>query len=172
MKLILASTPDGTIGAGNDLPWGRAQKSDLKRFKELTQGNVVIMGRKTFESLPGILPNRPHIVVTRSQFTGEHLPDSFKKGTYLITHDLDAAMTLAESHEGDAFVIGGASIAHQAMPHIQEVFLTVVEAEGIQGDVKFDLGVLNEFELAESECHPADESNAHPYRFEHWVRKP
>jgi dihydrofolate reductase len=96
IALIVARAANGVIGREGQLPWHIP--ADLKRFKALTMGSAMIMGRKTFESLPGLLPGRRHIVLTRGNWTAP--------GTE-VAHDVEDALALAGS---DAFVIGGADI--------------------------------------------------------------
>lgn len=105
VNVILASTPSGIIGVDGTLPW--KLRSDLIHFKSLTDGHPIIMGRKTYESLPGILPNRLHIVVTAN-------PHKVKvSGNVIVTPTLDDALTLADIHSGstgECFIIGGATL--------------------------------------------------------------
>jgi dihydrofolate reductase len=118
--LVVAAARNGTIGAGGKLPWHIP--ADLKRFKALTMGKPMIMGRKTFESLPGLLPGRRHIVLTRDpawSAAGAELAASF-----------DAAVALAGT---DAAVIGGAEIFALALPGAGRIELTEVHAE-VPGD--------------------------------------
>lgn len=118
MNAIVAVSENGGIGKDNELLFRIS--SDLKRFKELTAGHAVIMGRKTLQSLPGGrgLPNRRNIVITRdSDFTAERAE---------VVHSIDEALALAD--EG-AFVIGGASIYAAMLPYCDKVYLTKVYAE-------------------------------------------
>ncbi|MCB2063788.1 MAG: dihydrofolate reductase [Novosphingobium sp.] len=117
--LILARASDGTIGNDGAMPWHIP--ADLKRFKALTLGEnegakPMIMGRKTFESLPGLLPGRRHIVLTRDR-------DWQAEGAE-IAHDVDAALALAG--QGEVAVIGGAEIYALFMPLAHRIELTEV----------------------------------------------
>jgi dihydrofolate reductase len=96
--LVVARGENGVIGRGGTLPWHLPQ--DLKRFKALTMGKPMIMGRKTFESLPGLLPGRRHIVITRDTEWGAEGAE--------VAHDIEDALALAG--DGPACVIGGAEI--------------------------------------------------------------
>ena len=125
MNAIVAISENGGIGKGNRLLFRIS--ADLKRFKELTSGHTVIMGRKTLQSLPGGrgLPNRRNIVITRDiDFTAERAE---------IVHSVDEALALAEE---DAFVIGGASIYQAMLPYCDKVYLTKVYADA-EADVFF-----------------------------------
>ena len=118
MNAIVAVSENGGIGKDNELLFRIS--ADLKRFKELTSGHTVIMGRKTLQSLPGGrgLPNRRNIVITRdSDFTAERAE---------VVHSIDEALALADE---DAFVIGGASIYAAMLPYCEKVYLTKVYAE-------------------------------------------
>lgn len=125
MNAIVAISENGGIGKDNGLLFHIS--ADLKRFKELTSGHTVIMGRKTLQSLPGGrgLPHRRNIVITRDpDFTAERAE---------IVHSVDEALALAEE---DAFVIGGASIYQAMLPYCDKVYLTKVYADA-EADVFF-----------------------------------
>lgn len=125
MNAIVAISENSGIGKDNGLLFHIS--ADLKRFKELTSGHTVIMGRKTLQSLPGGrgLPNRRNIVITRDiDFTAERAE---------IVHSVDEALALAEE---DAFVIGGASIYQAMLPYCDKVYLTKVYADA-EADVFF-----------------------------------
>ncbi len=115
--LIVARADDGTIGDKGALPW--RLPADLKRFKALTMGKPMIMGRKTFISLPGLLPGRRHIVLTRD--VGWSAPGAE------VAHDVASALALAG--DGDVAVIGGADVLAQFEPHAQRYELTEVHGE-------------------------------------------
>ena len=120
--LIYARAANGAIGKNGALPWHLP--ADLKRFKALTMGKPMIMGRKTFESLPGILPGRRHIVLTRRErwdSTGAEQVRSVEEA-------------LATAGDGDVAVIGGAAIFDVFMPHATCVELTEIHAD-FDGDV-------------------------------------
>jgi len=119
--LICARAANGTIGRGNELPWHLP--ADLRRFKALTMGKPMIMGRKTFESLPGLLPGRRHIVLTRD-------PDWQAEGAEVARTVGDALM---QAGDGEAAVIGGAEIYGLFLPLAQKVELTEVHAD-YEGD--------------------------------------
>jgi len=119
--LIVAAARNGTIGVDGRLPWHIP--ADLKRFKALTMGKPMVMGRKTFASLPGLLPGRRHIVLTRD-------PAWSAPGAE-VAHDLDAALALAGA--GEVAVIGGAEIFALALPRAARLELTEVQAE-VAGD--------------------------------------
>ena len=123
--LIYARAANGAIGNEGDLPW--RLPADLKRFKALTMGKPMIMGRKTFESLPGLLPGRRHIVLSRR--------DSFSaEGVEMAGSVKDALTLAAEGNDtGEVAVIGGAAIYDVFMPLAHRIELTQIHAD-YEGD--------------------------------------
>ena len=115
--IVVARARNGTIGKDNTLPWHIP--ADLKRFKALTMGSTMVMGRRTFESLPGLLPGRRHIVLTRNR---EWIANGAE-----IAHDVDEALALAGP--GPLSVIGGAEIFTLFLPHASRIELTEVLAD-------------------------------------------
>jgi dihydrofolate reductase len=141
ITIVLARAINGVIGRDGGLPWHIP--GDLKRFKALTMGSAMIMGRKTFDSLPGILPGRRHIVMTRD-------PDWKVEGTE-VAHDVDNAIALAG--DTDISVIGGAAIFELFEPIADRIELTEVIAE-IEGDVSMpDLRSSERWREVASEDH-------------------
>jgi dihydrofolate reductase len=146
IEVIVAATPDGEIGYKNTLPW--RLKGDLKRFKELTMGNILIMGKNTYESLPGPLEGRTVIVVSKSLFTkvGEIPGDVF------VTQSLPDALTLANRMKRGPtiFIAGGASLYESVLqwPAVK-VHLTTVYKEAAEGydTVIRNFNVLDTFQV-------------------------
>ncbi|WP_153768274.1 dihydrofolate reductase [Labrenzia sp. CE80] len=131
IMMIAAVARNGIIGADNDMPWKIS--SDLKHFKALTLGKPMIMGRRTFQSLPGLLPGRPHIVVTRDE--------SFDAEGAEVMPSLEAAVELAETKACELGVdqiaiIGGGQIYKLAMDLAEQLEITEVQAEP-DGDTHF-----------------------------------
>jgi dihydrofolate reductase len=121
ITIIVARAENGVIGREGKLPWHIS--ADLKRFKVLTMGSVMVMGRKTFESLPGLLPGRRHIVLTRNRdWVGEGAE---------VAHDIDEALELAGGER--LAVIGGAHVFAEFLPVADRVELTEV-LEKVEGD--------------------------------------
>ena len=118
--IIVAAARNGTIGANGQLPWHIP--ADLRRFKALTMGKAMIMGRKTFDSLPGLLPDRRHIVLTRDS--------RWSAAGAETAASLEAALALAGE---EAAVIGGAEIIAQALPLASRIELTEIDAD-VPGD--------------------------------------
>lgn len=152
-SLIVAMQRNGVIGRDGDLPWHLS--ADLKRFKQLTMGHHIIMGRKTFESIGRLLPGRTSVVVTRQ-------PD-FQAAGAIVTHDVNDAIAAASDDE-EAFIIGGAEIYHQALPLVDRIYLTEVEAD-VAGDARFPEFDRSQWTVVERTEYPADERNDHPHTF-------
>ena len=152
--LIYARAANGAIGNDGDLPW--RLPADLKRFKALTIGKPMIMGRKTFDSFGGRpLPQRTNIVVTRD-------PHYRAEGA-VVVYSIDEAIKIAGDAE-ELMVIGGASFYLQMLPKAERIYLTEVQGE-FEGDAwfpEFDLGGWCEIER---EDHPIDENNPSACQF-------
>lgn len=141
--LIYARSTNGVIGKEGNLPWHLP--ADLRHFKALTMGKVMIMGRKTFDSLPGLLPGRRHIVLTRDPHWREHGAE--------VAHSLAEALALAG--EGPVAVVGGAEIYTAFLPLAQWIELTEVHGD-FAGDVSMPpLGP--EWREVAREEHPAED---------------
>jgi dihydrofolate reductase len=125
VTLIVARAINGVIGRGGKLPWDIP--ADLKRFKALTMGSVMIMGRRTFDSLPGVLPGRRHIVITRDP--------QWRANDVEVAHTAEEALSLAGDQP--VSVIGGAEIFDLFLPLADRLELTEVLAE-IDGDTRMD----------------------------------
>ncbi|MBI1402795.1 MAG: dihydrofolate reductase [Porphyrobacter sp.] len=119
--LVYARAANGAIGREGDLPW--RLPADLKRFKTLTMGKPLVMGRKTFESLPGLLPGRRHIVLTRRERWNHEGAE--------LARDVDEALALAgdDNANGEVAVIGGAAIFDVFLPLADRVELTQIHAD-------------------------------------------
>jgi len=141
ITIVLARAINGVIGKDNRLPWHIP--GDLKRFKALTMGSAMIMGRKTFDSLPGILPGRRHIVMTRDK---NWAPEGVE-----VVHSLNAA--IAQAGSDPISVIGGAAIFELFEPIADRIELTEVLAE-VDGDVTMpDLRSSERWQEVASEDH-------------------
>ena len=156
LSLIVAATENRVIGRDGDMPWRLS--TDLKRFKSLTKGHPVIMGRKTWESLPRKpLPARPNIVVSRNS-------DYLAQGAWLASN-MEIAVTMARSMAiqsglDEIFVIGGAGLYSAALPMADRLHLTEVCAR-IEGDTYFPELTLSEWSEAYREDVPAGEKDDH-----------
>jgi dihydrofolate reductase len=160
LSLIVAASENGCIGRDGDLPWRLPE--DLKRFKQVTMGKPIIMGRKTYESIGRPLPGRTNIVVTRQP--GYAAPGCEVAGS--LADALDAARATGTD---EVFIIGGASLYADALSQADTLYLTRVHA-AVEGDVYLPPVPWETFELSASEAHPADERHAHAFTFETWRR--
>lgn len=161
LSIIAAISDNNVIGKDNKLIWHLPE--DLKRFKELTIGHTIIMGRKTFESLGKVLPNRKHIVLTRD--TSYHIDDENVE----IINDIEDLEKYINSVE-ENFVIGGAIIYRQLMSKVDKMYITRIH-EKFEGDAYFP--VINEEEWKETERYQGikDEKNIYDYEFIIYARK-
>lgn len=152
--MIAAIARDGVIGSENDLPWRLS--GDLRRFKELTTGHTVIMGRKTFDSiaarLGGPLPNRRNVVITRNT--------SFSSSDVTALTDPQDALKLP----GELYVIGGAQIFELMMDVAERLYITDVHAK-LPGDAYFPAIDPAAWREVSREKHQADEKNEYDYDF-------
>ncbi len=153
ISLIVAVADNGVIGKQNGLPWRLPE--DLRRFKALTLGKPIVMGRKTFESIGKPLPGRTNIVVTRQAELA--LPGC------VVTGSLAAAVAAAGAAE-EIMIIGGADIYRQALPLAQRVYLTEVHG-AVDGDAGFPGLDAQQWRELAREDYPADERHAHAYSF-------
>lgn len=140
--LIVARADNGVIGAEGKLPW--TLPADLRRFKQLTMGAPMIMGRKTFDSLPGLLPDRRHIVLTRDA--------EWEEDGAEVVHDLDEAMRVANAPH--VSVIGGAEIYRMFLPRADRIEITEVHMN-VEGDTLLEPFGPEWAEVAR-EAHPAE----------------
>ena len=154
ISAIVAMAENRVIGKDNALIWHLP--ADLKHFKATTMGKPLIMGRKSFESLPGILPGRPHIVISRSMILA-HESDQFH-GVQSIEEAIDLASTL---NQEEIFIAGGGQIYEQALPLVSTLYLTIVHAD-FDGDTHFPKLNWDEWEEVSSVEHEEDEANDRP----------
>lgn len=159
ISLIAALGRNREIGFENKLLW--RLPDDFKRFKELTLGHPVIMGRKTFESIGKPLPDRKNIVITRA-------PQYQAEGCFLA-HSFGEALALAEN-DSEIFVIGGAEIYTIALQEAGRMYLTYVDTE-IDADTFFPDFLEEEWRVVSTEYHPADEKHAYGFTFKTLERK-
>ncbi len=161
VSIIAAMDNQRGIGVENRLPWRLS--ADMKRFRELTMGHHIIVGRKTYESIGKPLPGRQMIVVTRD--------NEFRADGCDVCHSLIEALEIARSRgEHEAFIGGGAQIYEQALPLADRMYLTLVDAE-IVADTFFPAFDLQAWNERERFAHPADEKNQFPFTFKLLVRQ-
>jgi dihydrofolate reductase len=163
--LVVAVAQNGVIGRDGDLPW--RLPSDLKRFKQLTLGKPVVMGRKTWDSIGRPLPGRPNIVVTREA--------SFAAPGATVVSSLDEGLAVAQ-REAEALgvdevcVIGGGQIYAQVFDRADILHVTRVEAD-VAGDTRFPAIDPAVFEKVADEPIPQGEKDSHAMHFATWRRR-
>ena len=155
LTIIVAAGENNAIGKDNDLIWHLSD--DLKRFKALTNGHHIIMGRKTFESFPKPLPNRVHVVITRQkEYT---VPNGV-----IVVNSLKDAID-ASSSDTNPFIIGGGEIYTQAMSFADTIEMTRVHASFKNADTFFPEIDATQWAETERVLHDADEKHAHAFSF-------
>ena len=163
VSIIAILAANDVIGRDNDLPWH--MPADLKRFKTLTMGHHLIMGRKTFDSIRRPLPGRINVVVTRNV--------DFSPDGVAVARSVDEAISKAEAAgDEEIFIAGGAEIFAQTLHRADRMYLTRLHAE-IEGDTYFpEFDDVNEWKLVDAEHFEPDEKNAWPYSFLTYERGP
>ncbi len=141
LSLIVAVATNQVIGINNTLPWYLPE--DLKRFRTLTTGHYIIMGRKTCESLGRLLPDRTTVIVTRNK--------DYQLEGALVAHSLEAAIKMCES-DTEAFIIGGAELYRDGLKHANKLYITEVEIE-VNGDAFFPTIDLHQWQQTSREAH-------------------
>lgn len=158
ISLIVAMSDNGVIGREGELPWRLS--ADLRRFKKLTMGHHIIMGRRTFESIGRLLPGRTPVVVTRQ--------NSYDAGGAFIAGSVDEAIRLAAA-DAEVFVCGGAEIYRASLSKIDRIYLTHVHAQ-VEGDTLFPDFDWSAWRKIEDSRHPADEKNEYDFSFQVYER--
>lgn len=161
ISIIVAIARNRAIGIDNRLLY--RLPDDLKRFKALTTGHTIIMGRKTFESFPkGALPHRRNIVLTRNRaaaFTGA---ESFNSLEEALAHCTE---------EEEIFIIGGESVYKEALPLASKLYITEIDDTPERADAFFPPTDMQEWELLQSLPHDADEKHRQSFTFKDYIRK-
>ncbi|MBP1853505.1 dihydrofolate reductase [Rhizobium halophytocola] len=166
ISMVVAVARNGVIGRDNDMPWRLS--TDLKRFKALTLGKPLVMGRRTFQSFGSRpLPGRPHIVVTRD---AAYAPEGVETAPGLEAALERAAEIAAATGVDEICVIGGGQIYAQAMPFADVLHVTHVDAE-IEGDTVFPPVDPDMFEPVEQLAVPAGEKDNYPTKYVVYRRK-
>lgn len=161
ITIIAAAGENNALGKDNDLLWHLPD--DFKRFKQLTTGHIIIMGRKTFESFPKPLPNRTHIIITRDKTYTTKFKDC------IVVHSLKDALKLAEN-DTTPFIIGGGEIYNLGMGFAHKIELTRVHQD-FEADTLFPEIDENEWKLTHKEHHPKDEKHKYDFTYLTYERK-
>jgi dihydrofolate reductase len=162
VTIIAAVADNGVIGHGNDIPW--RLPDDWKRFKQITMGHHLLMGRKTWDSIGRALPGRTTIVISRSS-------PALPEGVGLADSLAEAIRRAAASGDDEAFVAGGAEIYAQALPMADKLLITRVHCSP-EGDTFFPDWPAEQWTLLSEEDHPRDERHAAAFTFQLFERRP
>lgn len=153
LSFVIAFGKNRGLGFGNKLPWNLPD--DLKRFKEITRGHSVIMGRKTYDSMGRLLPERRNILITRDT--------SYKVEGAEIAHSIEEAIEKVKD-EAEAFVIGGGEILRLALPYVNKMYLTHVDAD-VPADSFFPEVNWEDWKVVSEEKHSKDDRHMYDFTF-------
>lgn len=159
ITLIAAAAENNALGKNNDLIWHLPD--DFKRFKAITSGHYIIMGRKTFESFPKPLPNRTHVIITRQK--------NYNPENCIVVNSLEKAIEICPKDE-DIFVIGGGEIYQQSIAIADKIELTRVHST-FEADTFFPEIDTTIWELVQEEFHPKDEKHLFDFSFQTYLKK-
>ncbi|OIP51897.1 MAG: diacylglycerol kinase [Flavobacteriaceae bacterium CG2_30_34_30] len=159
ITIIAAAAENNALGKDNDLVWHLPD--DFKRFKQLTTGHHIIMGRKTFETFPKPLPNRIHVVVTRNK--------NYKKAGIVVVHSIKEALEIAKKDDQPC-IIGGGEIYKQSLAYTEKIELTRIHTT-VEADTFFPEIDEKEWQLVKKEYHPKDEKHEFEFTYLTYLRK-
>jgi len=157
--MIAAAAENNALGKDNDLLWHLPD--DFKRFKTLTSGHYIIMGRKTFESFPKPLPNRTHVIISHQK---DYQPENC-----IVVNTIDEAIAACPEDQ-DNFIIGGGQIYELALPLSDIIELTRVHGT-FEADAYFPEFSMDEWQLVEEEFHDKDEKHNYSFTYQTFIRK-
>lgn len=161
ISLLVAMGRNHVIGFENDMPWHLP--NDLKYFKEKTTGQSIIMGRKTFEAIGRVLPNRETIILTRG---ASDFPDDVK-----VINDIDTILKWNKQNPTkEYFIVGGGNIYKQLLPYADRMYITLID-ESFDGDTVFPNFPEEKWTLTSKEKGIRDEANPYDYHFLQYDRK-
>lgn len=156
--MVAAIAENNALGKDNDLLWHLPD--DFKRFKQITSGHYIIMGRKTFESFPKPLPNRTHVIITRQK--------NYNPEGCIVVDSMEKAIEVCPKHE-DIFIIGGGEIYNLGMDFADSIELTLVH-ENFEADTFFPEIDKNKWQLISEEYHPADERHKFDFSYQTFTK--
>ncbi|OTN90440.1 dihydrofolate reductase [Enterococcus sp. 7E2_DIV0204] len=161
LAAIWAQDEQGTIGKKNRLPWHLP--NDLKFFKQMTEDNTIVMGRKTFEGMGSRpLPNRQTIVLTRDK--------GYQAEGVTVFHTVGEVLEYARSFAGITFISGGSAVYEDFLPYCDVLYRTVID-HSFEGDTKFPAVAWDDWTLINLSEGEQDENNRYAYQFETYQRK-
>jgi dihydrofolate reductase len=153
LSLIVAMTENRVIGRDGGMPWRLS--NDLRRFKQITMGHHIIMGRRTFDSIGRALPGRTSVVLSRSAVYDDR--------AVVVVRNFEEALTVSAGDE-EPFITGGSEVFERAMPLVRRIYLTRIHAE-IHGDTFFPEIDWNHWVLSSEQRYPADVRNSFDHSF-------
>lgn len=159
ITMIAAAGENNALGKDGDLVWHLPD--DFKRFKKLTTGHYIVMGRKTWESFPRPLPNRTHIIITRNK--------NYKADGGIIVHSMEDALAYAKDDE-NTFIIGGGEIYTMGMDYASHIELTRVHGT-FEADAFFPEIPEDQWKLINSETHEKDDRHDYAFTYETYKKK-
>ena len=159
ITLIAAIAQNNALGKDNQLLWHLP--NDFKRFKNITSNHFIIMGRKTFESFPKLLPNRTHVIITRQK--------NYSPENCIVVDSLPKAIAVCPPAE-ELFIIGGGEIYNQSIEIADKLDITRVH-HTFEADTFFPEIDLNKWKLTSAELHPKDEKHPFDFTFQTYLRK-
>lgn len=159
ITLIAAVAENNALGKDNQMIWHLPD--DFKRFKQLTSGHYIIMGRKTFDSLPGMLPNRTHVIITRQK--------DYKQEGCIIVNSLEEALNACPQDE-QVFIIGGGEIFKDSMAIVDKIELTYIYGISPEADAFFPEIDKDKWKLVEEVHHPKDEKHKFEFAFQTYLK--
>ncbi len=154
ISLLVAMDRNQLIGKNNDLPW--RLPADLAYFKRVTMGHTIIMGRKTYDSIGRPLPGRENIIVTRDT--------SYKAEGCKVIHSIEEIVKMNQQTDQELFVIGGAEIFKEILPHSDRLYITEINKE-FEGDTYFPAFEKDKWKVTSREQGIKDEKNPYDYTF-------
>lgn len=160
ITIIAAAAENNALGKNNDLVWHLPD--DFKRFKQLTSGHAIIMGRKTFESFPGLLPNRTHIIMSRKK--------NYKPEGCIVVDTMEEALKIAKD-DPQPFIIGGGEIYRLGMPYAGKIELTRVH-HTFEADTFFPHIDERIWKETASVYHPKDEKHRYDFTYLTYLKTP
>lgn len=163
ITLIAAAAENNALGKNNEMIWHLPD--DFKRFKKLTSGHFIIMGRKTYESLDGPLPNRTHIIITRQ----ENYAEKIDANCCIVVDNIEDAIAKSAS-EDETFVIGGGEIYKLALPLADKIELTRVHGT-FEADAYFPEIDENKWNLVNEDYHPKDEKHNFDFTYQTFMKR-
>lgn len=159
ISLIVAMDQNRVIGLNNEMPWHLP--NDLKHFKKTTTGHTIVMGRKTFESIGRILPNRKHVVLTRSD---QSFPQEVE-----VLQSIEQLINYIKQQDDEVFILGGGQLYKKMLPYTNKMYITLIDDQ-FKGDTYFPTFDEDEWDLISKKKGLKDEENPYDYYFMTYVR--